>query len=315
MEESKASIQYFNRYTQKLETEAVYGEKFLKWAYNTKIGRLTTKSIFKHLFFSKFYGKRMIERFSKKKILPFIQNYNVNMDDFIWPDNGFSSFNDFFIRNLKPSARKFLSDPSKIASPADGRHLGFQNISKTQIFFVKDQSLNLEKLLNSSIEAKRYHNGSLILSRLCPIDYHRFHFPVSGFAHKPRLINGPLFSVNPLALSRNINILAQNKRMITPIDTLNFGRILMIEVGATCVGSIKQIFQPNSQVQQGQQKGYFEFGGSSTILLFEPNKVQLDKDLLELSTQSTELYVHVGDQLASLYDYSHSTEQREFELN
>jgi len=143
--------------------------------------------------------------------------------------------------------------------------------------------------------SQRYEGGSLLLSRLCPVDYHRFHFPVAGVAGETRLINGPLFSVNPIALCQNIQILATNKRTVTQVQTESAGTVLQLEIGATCVGGIQQTFAANKPVMKGEEKGYFRFGGSSTITIFEPGQIEFAEDLVEHSAQNRELYAKVGD--------------------
>ena len=138
-----------------------------------------------------------------------------------------------------------------------------------------------------------------MLSRLCPVDYHRFHFPVTGTPGPTRLINGPLFSVSPIALGRNLSYLWENKRTITKIKTESLGTVLMLEIGATCVGTIEQTYQPDTPIHKGDEKGYFAFGGSSTIILFEPGKITLAKDLLEKSAQQIETYAKIGDSMGT----------------
>jgi phosphatidylserine decarboxylase len=129
------------------------------------------------------------------------------------------------------------------------------------------------------------------------VDYHRFHFPVSGTPGPTRLINGPLFSVSPIALGRNLAYLWQNKRTITEIQTESLGTVLMMEIGATCVGTIEQTYQPDVAMLKGAEKGYFAFGGSSTITIFEPGKVELAEDLLRNSAQQIETYALMGDKM------------------
>ncbi len=139
----------------------------------------------------------------------------------------------------------------------------------------------------------------MIISRLCPVDYHRFHFPVAGVPGKTIFINGPLYSVNPIALRQNIHIFAENKRAWCRIDSAKFGSVIMFEIGATCVGSFEYTYTPGKPVNKGDEKGFFKFGGSSTILLFEKNRIRLAEDLLENSSQGRELYARIGDFLGS----------------
>ena len=112
------------------------------------------------------------------------------------------------------------------------------------------------------------------------------------------MINGPLFSVSPIALRKQLGYLWQNKRTVTRLQTERFGTVLLLEIGATCVGTIAQTFTPGAAVEKGAEKGYFAFGGSSTITLFEPGAVKLEADLADHSSRRTELYARVGTRMA-----------------
>ncbi len=294
LEAAVEPIRYFNRQSGTIETEQVYGEGFLRWAYGTHLGRATLHTLVKRPFFSKFYGWRMDRPASAARITPFIRDYGMNVADFAEDPATFRSFNEFFYRKLKPEARPIDADPDSVVFPADGRHLGFQKASAIESFFVKGQRFDLAALLDSKELAATYANGPLVLSRLCPVDYHRFHFPVAGVPSTTRVINGPLFSVSPIALRQNLNYLWENKRTITCVETLKFGKVLVLEIGATCVGSIHQTFTPNKLVKKGAEKGYFAFGGSSTITVFEPGRIKLCEDLLEHSSRQCELYALMG---------------------
>jgi len=290
-------IKFYNRYTAQMETEQVYGEAFLKWAYGSPLGKLALHSLVKRPTFSRWYGKRMDQPDSKSRVTPFIDDYGLDISEFADSPNSYGTFNEFFYRKLKPEARPIANTDAVF--PADGRHLGFGNIDKIDGFFVKGQTFDLDQLLANADLSKRYRGGSLILSRLCPVDYHRFHFPVSGIPGPTRLINGPLFSVSPIALGRNLAYLWQNKRTVTEIQTESLGTVLMMEIGATCVGTIEQTYQPDYTISKGAEKGYFAFGGSSTITIFEPGKVQLAEDLLKNSAQQIETYALMGDKMGT----------------
>ena len=298
MSSAVKEIQFYNRYTKKMETEQVYGEGFLKWAYGNPLGKIALHSFVKRPFFSKWYGRRMNQASSQSKVLPFIDDYNMVEADFADTPDSYATFNDFFYRKLRPEARPIADSP--IVFPADGRHLGFPNIDQIDGFFVKGQSFDLDALIADKELSKKFRGGTLVLSRLCPVDYHRYHFPVSGTPSATKLINGPLFSVSPIALARNLSYLWENKRTITRIETENIGTVLMMEIGATCVGSILQTYEANKEAKIGQEKGYFAFGGSSTITIFEPNKVTLAQDLLENSSKQIETYALMGDSMASI---------------
>jgi phosphatidylserine decarboxylase len=288
-------IQYFNRYTGRMETETVYGDSFLRFTYGNPLGRLGLHALVKRAAFSRWYGWRMDAARSRAKVAPFISTYKVDAGEFADAPESYGTFNEFFYRKLKPGARPINEDPASAVFPADGRHLGFEDVSKLEGIFVKGAVFDLAKLLGDAALAERFRDGAMVMSRLCPVDYHRFHFPVSGVASAPRLIEGPLYSVNPIALRQNINIFTENKRAVTAIESEKFGLVLMLEIGATCVGSFEYTFQPGARVEKGSEKGYFKFGGSSTITLFERGRIKLAEDLVAKSKEGVELYARMGD--------------------
>ncbi len=292
---SEDPVTFFNRYTGKIEQEHIYGEAPLRFTYQNPLGRALLGLLVKRAAFSRWYGWRMSAPASKGRIAPFIQKYGLNPGEFADDPATFGSFNEFFFRKLKPEARPFASAPGAVLFPADGRHLGFQNVADIPGVFVKGQHFDIPALVGSASLGERYREGTLVLSRLCPVDYHRFHFPCAGVPGEPRLLNGPLYSVNPIALRRRLAYLWENKRVLTELVTPDLGTVLIIEVGATNVGSIVQTMTPGVPVARGAEKGYFRFGGSTTITLFEPGKVTLAEDLVTHSREQRELYARIGD--------------------
>jgi len=293
-------IRYMHRYKGCMETELVLGDRWLKIIYASPFGRLPLWLAIKRAWFSKWYGRKMSHPESKSRIAPFIREFQVDEEELAEPVETHGCFNDFFIRKLKKEARPICEGSDEIAFPADGRHLGFQRISETSSIFVKGQNFDLPSLFGSQELAKPYEKGSLVISRLCPVDYHRFHFPVDGFASKPDLINGPLYSVNPIALRKNISILWENKRYLNFCDSPQVGRVAQFLVGATCVGSVTLTADLPCEVSKGEEFGYFSFGGSTVLTLFEENKVTLSNDLLECSSRCIELYARMGDEMGTL---------------
>ncbi len=295
-----SAIEFYNSLTGKMETEQVYGESFLRYAYGNPLGKLALHLFIKRPFFSHWYGWRMNQEKSRQKIAPFLKQYGLDPSEFRDDIGSYRSFNDFFYRKLKPEARPIDADPSAIVFPADGRHLAFANASEISSVFVKGQSFDLAGLLGSAELASRYEKGALLLSRLCPVDYHRFHFPVAGVPQQAHVINGPLFSVSPIALRQKLSYFWQNKRSITPVATEQCGTVLVLEIGATCVGSIHQTYHAGKAIEKGAEKGFFAFGGSSTILLFEPGRIEIDAGLLQRSQQCTETYARMGTAFAKI---------------
>lgn len=295
-------VRYIDRKSQREEVEKIYGHVFIELLYGKNIFAQFFSLFFLPLFskvpfLSKLYGWMQNSRWSKRKIEPFIRNFGVDSSEFVQPVSSFRSFNDFFIRKLKPESRSIAQGEKRAILPADGRYLVFPDISKADGFFVKGKKFDLKSLLGNASLAHKYARGSMVIARLCPTDYHRFHFPCDGMPEEPQLINGHLYSVNPIALKRSIDILTENKRALTLIHTPQFGTLLYIEVGATYVGSIHQTYEPGKPCKKGDEKGYFAFGGSCIILLFEPFRIAFDNDLLEASARHLETKALFGQSL------------------
>ena len=297
---AESGIQFFNRYTGEVETEVVYGERWLRFILFNPFGKIALHTVAKRAWFSCWYGWRMSRPSSAARVRPFIEQYGITKDEHVKTADAFTSFNDFFYRKLKPASRPVDAADDSAVFPADGRHLGFAKASEVERVYVKGQRFDLGRLLGDDKLAAQFSAGAAVFSRLCPVDYHRFHFPVAGEPGNARLINGPLYSVNPLALRDRLAILWENKRYITEIETQQLGRVLMLEIGATNVGSVHHTFVPTRMVEKGEEKGYFAFGGSATLTLFEPGRVQLAEDLLEQSAQQRELYAKVGDRMGTI---------------
>ena len=294
---SQQDIVFFDRYQRQFLVEKVYGEKYLRWTYGTFLGRLALATVVKRTWFSRFYGWRMDRRSSRRKIQGFVDKYNVDQSEFTRKICDFESFNAFFSRTLQPQSRPIDPDPAAVVFPADGRHLCVPDLSSCDGLFVKGEMFDLKSLVGNAQLAEDFAGGSLVLSRLSPVDYHRFHFPATGRAGPHHVINGPLFSVNPIALRKNIQILATNKRAMTVLNSEQLGRVLLLEVGATNVGSICQTYAEDTLVTRGDEKGFFRFGGSSTITIFEAGRVRFDSDLVSHSAEGVELYARMGDRM------------------
>lgn len=273
------SIKYIDRITGNIELEKVYGSKILKFFYgNSKIGNFLCVFFAKNPFFSRLYGWLMKRSFSRSRIIPFIKAYQIDTSEFRETPSSFKNFNDFFIRHLKKECRPIHANKAII--PADGRYFFYQNIETVSEFIVKGQKFCLEKLIADKNLSDKYKGGSMVIARLCPVDYHRYHFPIDCTPSTTKQINGYLYSVNPIAIKQNINIFSENKRMLTKLKSKEFGNILFIEIGAMNVGSIIQTSTPEEEYNKGDEKGYFSFGGSALILLFEKNRIQFDEDLI-----------------------------------
>ena len=293
-------VTYFNRLTQRCETETIYGEGFLRWAYEHPLGRLALHVLVKRACFSRWYGWRMSRPASRGKVAPFIARYGIRTDEMADDAAAFPSFNAFFSRSLKPGARPVAAGDETAVFPADGRHFVIPDLASHGGIFVKGIRFDLRSLLRDDALASRFEGGAMLISRLCPVDYHRFHFPCDGTPGAARLINGPLYSVNPIAMRVRPSILWENKRHLTSHHSSRWGEVLLMEVGATCVGTVKQTYRPGEAAPKGAEKGLFLFGGSCVITLFEPGRARFAEDLVTHSAEGREVYALMGDAAAAL---------------
>ena len=292
--QANAPIEFYDRSTAQVAIEKIYGEGFLRWAYGNPLGRLSVAVAVKRLWFSRWYGWRMDKPKSRAKVQAFIDTYGVDPAEFADPVETYATFNEFFYRRLKPEARPVDTDQSVAVFPVDGRHLAIENVDMADQFYIKGQSFDLVKFIGDADLAKEFAGGSIIISRLCPVDYHRYHFPVSGQAGSVQSLDGSLRSVSPLALRRQLSIFWENRRARTVVDSPNFGKVIVMEVGATCVGGMHSTFKEGAVVK-GAPKGYFSFGGSCVTTIYQNGAIQLDADLLKQAAAGREVYAKMGE--------------------
>jgi len=289
----QAPIQYYDRESGVLKTEKVAAEKYLVWLYNNPVGEATLWALAKRKLVSSIYGNMMDRPSSTKKIQAFVEEFDIDMSTF--QKQEFNSFNDFFTRKLKNNTRPVDTNSTITVSPADGKLLAYADISNSD-FIIKGYRFDILSFLNNADLAQKYLDGTLVVIRLAPPDYHRFHFPISGSASPITRIDGDFYSVNPLALRKMAEIFCLNKREFTIVTNPLFGDVVMAEVGATMVGSIVQTYTVNF-VNKGEEKGYFKFGGSTVVLLFEKNKIRIDDDLLNNTLKAYETAIHEGERI------------------
>lgn len=287
-------IQYYERDSGQIKTEKVAGEKWLLWLYHNPVGEATLWALAKRKFLSDMYGNMMDRKSSAKKIQDFIEDYDIDMD--LVQEQEFKTFNDFFTRKLKDDARPIDNSAQLVVSPADGKILAYGNISKAD-FIIKGKRFDVSSFLDNPDFAQKYQDGAMFVIRLAPVDYHRFHFPLSGNLSQNIQIEGDYYSVNPYALREKAEILCLNKREYVIISNPLFGDVVMAEVGATMVGSIIQTYK-GSYANKGEEKGYFKFGGSTVVLLFEQSKISIDEDLLFNTAKGFETTIKMGERIA-----------------
>ena len=213
------------------------------------------------------------------------------------PLTEFKNFNEFFYRALKPGARPCSApdNPRIIVSPADCRSVVFNRLETATKVWIKGREFSIKRLLGDAFpeDAGRYENGGLGIFRLAPQDYHRFHIPVDGVLAGCKTIAGEYYTVNPMAIRSALDVYGENVRVLCPIDSPEFGRVMVICVGAMMVGSTIITRQPGEQVRRAEELGYFKFGGSTLVLLFEPGKMVFDDDLVDNSNGALETLVRL----------------------
>jgi phosphatidylserine decarboxylase len=290
-------IEYYDRRENRKKPDRVAAARFIRWAYNTRSGRFAESLIFGTKAFSRVYGRIHKSRWSRRKIGPFIKKLGVDMGDVTEPLGNFSNFYDFFIRDIDLSRRPVVSDPAVCVAPVDGRILAYRDVAPDRSFQIKRAVFNLRAFLKDDGLAGFFEGGTLVISRLGLADYHYVHFPFSGIPHPPVSIPGKYYASGPYSLGRLIPFYASNFRMVTLVDSDHFGRAAIVEIGALSVGSIRQLFSPDSPVVKGARKARFELGGSTVALLFEKGKIEIDPDLLAHTEEGLETYVRLGDSI------------------
>ncbi|KIC39123.1 archaetidylserine decarboxylase [Leisingera sp. ANG-M7] len=276
--------------------EAVLGEKWIRWAYQNASAKPVEKLLFRSSLISRLMGAWFDSRFSKSKIAAVVEELSIDMSEATDPADSYGCFNDFFVRNLRPEARPFSADPNDIVSPADGRVLVFPELAEDVFVPVKGYPMSVRTMLPGV--AEQFIGGALAIVRLCPADYHRYHFPAAGRITAAQDIPGALHSVNPIALGAGPDVFGENKRTWTLIETETLGSYCFVEVGAFGVGSIVNT-RTSGAVQKMDEKGYFKFGGSTVVVVFEPGKVRFADDLVANSAKGRETLVKVGQPFAT----------------
>jgi len=301
---NSSEIKYFNRITGQPEVEKVYGDWFINFLYKTGAGH-RVGNVFTNKYFSKLYGSFQDFSISHKKVRPFIEKFNINIDEYEPGSkpakdirDSYKSFNEFFIRKFKLGTRPFVPESNRMPAFAEARYVGFEAIDEKKLYPVKGQYLLAKDLIGDDKISKIFEGGPLMIARLCPVDYHRYHYPDNGKILDHFRVPGTFDSVNPLALKHKNQIFIKNERYVSILQTENFGRLAYIEVGAICVGKIVQSHSWKKPFLRGQEKGYFLFGGSTVILLGEKGLWKPSEDILSNTSKGIETYLHLGQEVA-----------------
>lgn len=269
--------------------------KGLSFLYNTKFGRLLLKPLVVNSFISNLTAWFLKSKLSTFMIKKFVINNKIDMSEY--EDVKYKSFNDFFIRNIKSGKRTFVKNKNILCSPCDS-YLTHYKIND-DVFIIKGNNYTLNSLLNDKLLANKYKDGDMLVFRLAPNNYHHYYYPFSGKLVKKYKIKGKFHSVNPIVYD-NFKVFIENTREISILDTDSYGTVIYIEVGALLVGKIKN--RDITDFKTGDEKGYFEYGGSTVILLFEKDKLIIDDNIINTSIKNYELFVKLGEKIVKKKD-------------
>ena len=280
-------MKIYDRKTKTYEDIVQYGAGKLDFLYNNPVGRIFL-GIAVSPFVSNIYASKNAKKSSVKKIPAFIKEHNIDMSDF--EDREYKSFTDFFTRKIRYGKRPVDMTPGALISPADSKLLVYE-IEKDTSMRIKGRTYTVDEILADAENAKEFAGGYALVFRLTVDDYHRFCYPDKGCLISKRFIKGKLHTVSPV--SKNHKIYMENTRLINLLKTEKFGTIAYIEVGAMLIGRI--VDNGTDVFEKGQEKGYFEPGGSTVILLVK--NVEIDKDIMEQSASGIETKVRYGERI------------------
>jgi phosphatidylserine decarboxylase len=267
----------------------------LRFLYRTVPGRAVLKLLVTPRV-SRIGGKFLNSGLSRPLIPYYIAKHGIDMREIEIPDGGFDSFNAFFTRKRK-SHRK-SGRPDCLFAPCDG-FLSWMSVKRGTVFGVKHTAFTLESLLQDEALAGEFADGIVFIFRLTPANYHRYSYAADGRIQTIRKIPGVLHCVRPVAV-RTFPVYAENSREYQVIDTDRFGRLIQMEVGALLVGKITNDAhrEAGSIVWCGDEKGYFEFGGSTILLILKGGVVASEESLAKRQDANGEVPVRMGEVIA-----------------
>lgn len=272
-------------------------DRALKLMYNTLPGRVLLKIMIQPRF-SDWIRRVMKTRVSAIFIDGFARKNRISLRDYI--PTRYKSFNDFFTRPIKPKRRPIEPDANLLASPCDGR-VSVYPITDNLVMHIKNSDYSVKSLLRNREIAEEFRGGWCVILRLTVDDYHRYCYPDDGYKTDDMFIPGLLHTVSPIAME-HASIYAENQRVYTLIDTEHFGLLAQVEIGAIGVGRVVN-FDDEGPVKKGAEKGMFEFGGSTIVLLLQKGHFIPDADLIRNTEDGYETIIKMGERIGSNEEY------------
>ena len=261
----------------------------LKFLYRTIPGRMILKFLTRPSL-SNACGRFLDSDLSHFLIQPFVKENGIRVSDYEMDD--VRSFNDFFSRKIKEGLRSIDMDEKHLIAPCDGL-LSVWKIREDTVLPVKQSNYTISSLLRNPKLAAHYCDGYCLVFRLCVNHYHRYCYVDSGKKSRNVFLPGVLHTVRPIALAQ-YPVYTENSRAYTLIRTPEFGTVVQMEVGAMLVGRIVN-HEQGAQVIRGAEKGMFQYGGSTIIVLIGKDQVQMREDLLKNAQFGVETAVQMGE--------------------
>lgn len=290
------TITVYDRRTATLIEEPQYGAKKLHFLYETILGRIILRLFICGRWYSRFNARRENSPKSAAKIAPFVEQYGIDLSEF--EQREYTSFADFFTRKILPERRAVAQAQGALIAVADSKLLAYRIGEDTRIP-MKHSVYTVGELIGDAETAKQYSGGLCLVFRLTVDDYHHYCFPDSGRVLESRTIAGRLHTVSPISARRH-KVYCENTRVISRLETAQFGEVMQIEVGALLVGKINN--RAVTEFERGEEKGYFELGGSTCVLLFRAGTIVLDMDIDENSQRGIETKVRIGESIGQKED-------------
>lgn len=275
----------------KVKTENSAQDRLLEALYGHWYGRILLKPLVSPAF-SRLGGRVLDSRASTILICPFIRNHSIDMSEYV--PKKYTSYNDFFKREMKKEARKVDAAGDVLVSPCDSR-VTAARITEESVFSIKQTQYTVKSLLRNRRLAEGFAGGYLWIFRLCVEDYHHYIYVDDGYISRNVHIPGIFHTVNPAAGDR-LPIYKENTREYALLRSANFGPVIQMEVGAMLVGKIENS-PGRKEVRRGEEKGCFAFGGSTVILMTQEGRVCPDEDILRNSELGIETKVKLGEQV------------------
>ncbi len=279
---------YYNLSDKTFGTEDTPSQKKLNFMYYTPLGRILLKAVFASHWFAFLSGLYYSSPLSKKSLEKFINQYSVDLTHCDKDD--FASFNDFFTRK---ESRKLTLNEDYLISPADS-FMSVYTIKDNLQLDIKNRQYSISQLLKNSKYIDRFRDGICIVYRLTLSDYHRYIFTSSGNIVENTYIKGKLHTVRPMEGSCHNYF--ENSRNINILETTNQGLVAHIEVGAMQVGKIVN-HKTKGEYSLLEEKGYFQFGGSTIIQLFEKDTITIHDEITHHSNNDTPVKIKQGERI------------------